>query len=445
MEQDHIQKLLGGYATGTLTPEEQQALFEAALTDQQLFDALAGEQSLRDLLRDPAARAQLLASIDDRPLPWYRRFWRPLTVAAAAAALTGAGVYFTREKAANPAPVLVARNEPLPPPPNVVLEQRDAVPPASAPVPPKPEPKIKAKPAGAPVERREVALQPAAPAPTSSSAPPAPVPAAAGPPPPPPVETALKKELAAGAAGAPVVVADKPAEPMKADTNESIVLAGGTSGGVPSAFFDGRSKPISLQSAQSMFYSTPPQDAVMVTSQNAVQLEQQKQTAPTQQRDDKDFAQQQRQFKGTIQGLAAKTAARAVNLGVKWTVLRRNGRGDFVEVDPNQLRAGDTVKLRLMPNDDGYISVWEGTTALQQPARVTRLNAFETPAISGTQAGQRNLLVQFTRTAPTQDAVFRSVPEQQSATDSKDHSTYVINASTSSVLPVSVKISLSFK
>ena len=34
MNRDAIQKLLGGYATGTLTPEEQQALFAAALDDQ---------------------------------------------------------------------------------------------------------------------------------------------------------------------------------------------------------------------------------------------------------------------------------------------------------------------------------------------------------------------------------------------------------------------------
>ena len=52
MNRDDIQKLLGGYATRTLTPDEQQALFEAALDDQQLFDALAREQALRDLLRD---------------------------------------------------------------------------------------------------------------------------------------------------------------------------------------------------------------------------------------------------------------------------------------------------------------------------------------------------------------------------------------------------------
>jgi len=44
MSRDEVQKLLGGYATGTLTPEEQQALFAAALEDQELFDALAHEQ-----------------------------------------------------------------------------------------------------------------------------------------------------------------------------------------------------------------------------------------------------------------------------------------------------------------------------------------------------------------------------------------------------------------
>jgi len=55
MSPEDIKKLLGGYATDTLTTEERQALFAAALEDQELFDALAREQSLRDLLRDPAA------------------------------------------------------------------------------------------------------------------------------------------------------------------------------------------------------------------------------------------------------------------------------------------------------------------------------------------------------------------------------------------------------
>jgi len=69
MKREDIRKLLGGYATGTLTAEERQALFEAALEDQELFDALAKEEPLRELLEDPAARARLLAALDDSPLP----------------------------------------------------------------------------------------------------------------------------------------------------------------------------------------------------------------------------------------------------------------------------------------------------------------------------------------------------------------------------------------
>ena len=41
---DHdLEKLLGGFAADTLTPEEKQALYTAALQDQQLFNALADE------------------------------------------------------------------------------------------------------------------------------------------------------------------------------------------------------------------------------------------------------------------------------------------------------------------------------------------------------------------------------------------------------------------
>jgi ferric-dicitrate binding protein FerR (iron transport regulator) len=117
MNRDDIQKLLGGYATGTLTPEEQQALFEAALTDQELFDALAREQALRDVLSDPTARAHLLAAIDDVPAPWYRQWWRPMVVMAAAVlAVAGVAIW---EHSREPKPLTVwnCRVSVRPPPP----------------------------------------------------------------------------------------------------------------------------------------------------------------------------------------------------------------------------------------------------------------------------------------------------------------------------------------
>jgi len=164
MNRDDIQELLGGYATGTLTPEERQALFEAALTDQELFEALAHEEALRDVLSDPAARAHLLAAIDNAPAPWYRQWWRPMVVVAAAvAAVVGVAVW---EHSREPKPLTVAKVElprfqppaatqspapTLPPPPEV----KRAVPamhlpslPAPNPVPP-PRPTF-AMPAAAP-------------------------------------------------------------------------------------------------------------------------------------------------------------------------------------------------------------------------------------------------------------------------------------------------------
>lgn len=96
MNREDIGKLLGGYAAGTLTPEEQEALYAAALEDQELFDALAHEQSLRDLLRDPAAKAQVLAALDQPKPGWFTRWWRPAALATAsiaAAALILIAVY----------------------------------------------------------------------------------------------------------------------------------------------------------------------------------------------------------------------------------------------------------------------------------------------------------------------------------------------------------------
>src|ERR1035441_9355057 len=88
MSPEDIKKLLGGYATGTLTPDAQQALFAAALEDQELFDALAREQSLRDLLRDPAARAELLSALEapaPRPVGFWQWLRRPVVAGLEAA------------------------------------------------------------------------------------------------------------------------------------------------------------------------------------------------------------------------------------------------------------------------------------------------------------------------------------------------------------------------
>lgn len=90
MSEHDLEKLLGGFAADTLTPEEKQTLYTAALQDQHLFNALADEQALKELLADPAVRRRLLASLDQKSassagdsLSWLDWFRRPVGLALA--------------------------------------------------------------------------------------------------------------------------------------------------------------------------------------------------------------------------------------------------------------------------------------------------------------------------------------------------------------------------
>ncbi len=73
MAEHELEKLLGGFSADTLTAEERQRLYAAALHDQQLFNALADEQALKDLLADPAVRRRLLQVLAQ---PHGSRGWR---------------------------------------------------------------------------------------------------------------------------------------------------------------------------------------------------------------------------------------------------------------------------------------------------------------------------------------------------------------------------------
>jgi hypothetical protein len=92
MTHEEIRKLLGGYATDTLTERERRALMEAALDDQELFNALQDEEALRDLLADPASREQVYNALKVQEKPpavwWWRRWaWGGLAAAAVAGVL----------------------------------------------------------------------------------------------------------------------------------------------------------------------------------------------------------------------------------------------------------------------------------------------------------------------------------------------------------------------
>jgi hypothetical protein len=116
MKREDIEKLLGGHAAGTLTAVEREALFAAALQDQQLFEALAREEPLRELLQDPAARGQLLATLAEAPEPWYYRRVHPALIFAATAVIVLGVVVikFWPERQAAPLSVVATAPRPQP-------------------------------------------------------------------------------------------------------------------------------------------------------------------------------------------------------------------------------------------------------------------------------------------------------------------------------------------
>lgn len=104
MTRDEARKLLGGYATDSLTEHERKLLFDAALDNQDLFDELASEQALKELIESPGARTRLQAAVEPEA---KARVWWPWAVAFVAAAT---GVFLVvRVSRPKPQPVEVAQ------------------------------------------------------------------------------------------------------------------------------------------------------------------------------------------------------------------------------------------------------------------------------------------------------------------------------------------------
>ena len=129
MSRQEIQKLLGGYATDTLSEAERSALFAAAIEDQELFDALAKEQALRDVLQDPSARQQLIVALGPAPARrWLRWLRQPAVLAMAggmAALLIVAGLVLRQTTHARREVMVADALAPRPP---------AAIPPSAAPL-----------------------------------------------------------------------------------------------------------------------------------------------------------------------------------------------------------------------------------------------------------------------------------------------------------------------
>lgn len=125
MTREDIRKLLGGYATGSLTEAERKLLFDAALDDQELFDELAQEQALKEVLDEPGAKQRLIAVLAPQPRAWWLKAWPWVALTAAAAVVVG--IVLLRP----PAPQQIAEVQ-------IPASQVEAPPPANVPAPVQP-------------------------------------------------------------------------------------------------------------------------------------------------------------------------------------------------------------------------------------------------------------------------------------------------------------------
>lgn len=159
MTQDEIRKLLGGYATNALSAEERRILFDAALEDQELFNALQNEDALRELLEDPVLRDQVrraLAASPPRKAEFsWRRWVLGVAIPAVVAVIVIVVMNLPRRPEAVQQPVQSARLEPNP------IAAPPQVPPLPAPAASKKQSASVRRAAPAPVIAAPAPLRPA--------------------------------------------------------------------------------------------------------------------------------------------------------------------------------------------------------------------------------------------------------------------------------------------
>src|SRR6266567_1780744 len=139
MTNEEIRKLLGGHATNTLTDAERKVLFEAALDNQELFNAMQEEQALKDLLSDRVSREQVRQALTAPPTAkraaaWWSQWW---AWGSAASAVVAAILIVTIIKwnPGTPQPQEVAATPVMRPADQPPASLTKAAPPASKPEP----------------------------------------------------------------------------------------------------------------------------------------------------------------------------------------------------------------------------------------------------------------------------------------------------------------------
>jgi hypothetical protein len=106
---------------------------------------------------------------------------------------------------------------------------------------------------------------------------------------------------------------------------------------------------------------------------------------------------------------------------VKWSALRRGPDGRLSPVEPDRIRAGDAIVLRLESYADGTLSVAESAPGSAAPrvlmadTRVKRAQPVDTPVVTLDHPGVQELLVRFTARAALKSSAAAAGAKRQSA------------------------------
>ena len=461
MSEHELEKLLGGFAADTLTPGEKQALYSAALQDQQLFNALADEQALKELLADPNVRRRLLASLEQKnasgaggSLSWLDWFRRPAGLAFAGglaaavfAVVLGTKIYQDSLKQAAQS-VATEESKPTAPPP--------PAPSASQPVPPQvAEPQAKAKENVAPaidLPKKDTLIDKMVK--RERSAPPSPQERRASDTARDSVNQQAEQDEVRRQAEAPVAAVSKSAEEVTSSADQKLAASSAppATAPEPKQMQSPTSTPVAgavtpTVSARALFYG----GEAARPEGHALAQEKERAMSPLAESAPHANRLERKMDQFALAGKAAGTAAQLKSLGLRYSFVVRGTDGQDREVDAaTASKSTEPVRLTVEANQDAYLQVWKmvgsSTPQLLLPEKKTgqislKITAGQPQHIPlPTESGPLTLTARlsrvpfgpitrqeaamFDRLAPSQ--VQESITPSRAA-GSKEHAVYVVN------------------
>ncbi len=476
MSEHDLEKLLGGFAADTLTPEEKQTLYIAALQDQRLFNALADEQALKEWLADPDVRRRLLASLEQKSgsgasgsLSWLDWFRRPAGLAftgglAAAALAVVLGIRIYQDSLRQAAQSVATEDaKPASPPAPIPPASQQATPQAV-------EPQAKAKENVAPaidLPKKDALIDKLAKREQST-------------PPPSKKEQASdvaldrlkqrnEQDEARRQAEAPVAALSKSADEVTSSANQKLAASSAPQATAPEpkqiqAPAGGRvaTTVTPALSARVLFYGVEPgrADTSSMAKEQEQGMKPLAESAPRANRPE-------RPAEGLSQlGKVAGTVAQLRPLGLRYSFVVRGTDGQEREVDAAMAsKSIQPVFLTVEANQDAYLQVWKVVGSLtpqllwpeketgQTSLKITAGQRQYIPLSIG--SGPITLTARLSRvpfesiTTPETGMIDRLAPSQlqesitaSNRTGSQERATYVVNQDPPTTAQVAVDITL---